>query len=436
MNKRRIDISLIDKYLKGELDEKSMHQLERRAQDDPFLMDAMEGYEKAGANQHKELNELYDRLHERIAKKKNRIITLKFMSIAASVLIVLSAGGLLLYNNYHSGNFPKQAQVIKTPAKIISPDTVTPVADAMVTNNTLQPSLSKAKPQEQYIANEKAITPRSVVAPDSRIASQGKDSALKDTTPLDEVVVVGYTAQRKKDVTAAVAAVTPQNIKTYKTDSTTRSLQGQAAGVRVTNSGSPGQIALSKNIIKGRVVDKTDGSAIPGATVKIAGTHTATQTDANGAFSLKAKKSKTSLVINYIGYQTLKINANNPDSTKTIELEPSNNTLSEVVVTDYTSKNKDAVDDVTVVAHPKNSWKTFNKYLKENAVSPDGKTGVVKLSFEVDHDGTLGEIKVIKGLSQPTDQKAIDLIKKGSDWIGNANGLPEKITIRVKFENK
>lgn len=193
-----MDISLIDKYLKGELDEKSMHQLERRAQADPFLMDAMEGYEKIGDNQQKGLNELYSRLNQRISKKENKIITLKFMSIAASVLIVLSAGGLLLYNNYHSENPPKQAMIIKSSAKSITPEPAAAGTGDKDTNNTLQSSLSKAKSQEQYTANKTPILPPPKGVADIQAASIGKETAVKDTTPLDEVVVVGYTAQKKR----------------------------------------------------------------------------------------------------------------------------------------------------------------------------------------------------------------------------------------------
>jgi TonB family protein len=433
VNKRRTDISLIDKYLKGELDEKAMHQLERRAQDDPFLMDAMEGYEKIGRNQEKEINELYDRLNERVSQKKNQIVTLKSMSIAASVLVVLSAGGLLLYNNYHPENSPKQAVIVKSSQKPIVTQKALTNTDKKIADNIAQPSVSKARSQEQFTDNKRPILSRPPGNADIAIASAGKDTALKDTTPLDEVVVVGYTAQKKKDVTGAVAAVPAQYMKADSARSTSKLLQGKAAGVTVTSAAAPASRIQLKSSIKCRVVDKTDGSPIPGATVKLAGTNISTVTDANGEFTLNADKNKTNLVVSFIGYQTLKINAANPDSTRTIELVPSGSALAEVVVTDYTSRNKDAGDGTPVGAHPKDSWKSFNEYLKENAVSPDGKTGVVKLSFEVEHDGTIEDIKVVKGLSQPTDQKAIDLIKAGSAWIGNSSGAPETITIRVKF---
>ena len=59
-------------------------------------------------------------------------------------------------------------------------------------------------------------------------------------TSLNEVVVTGYTAQRKKDITGAVAIVDIANMKSVPAGNTSTLLQGQASGVNVTNSGNPG----------------------------------------------------------------------------------------------------------------------------------------------------------------------------------------------------
>ena len=45
---KKNDILQIRKYLNGELNARAMHQLERRAQDDPFLMDAMKVMKRLG----------------------------------------------------------------------------------------------------------------------------------------------------------------------------------------------------------------------------------------------------------------------------------------------------------------------------------------------------------------------------------------------------
>jgi hypothetical protein len=48
----------IEKYHKGLLSAKEMHDLEKAALDDPFLADALEGYAVAGVNAEADINEL------------------------------------------------------------------------------------------------------------------------------------------------------------------------------------------------------------------------------------------------------------------------------------------------------------------------------------------------------------------------------------------
>lgn len=67
------------------------------------------------------------------------------------------------------------------------------------------------------------------------------DVAMKlQTTSLNEVVVTGYSAQRKKDITGSVAVVDVGNYKQLPGGNAESLLQGQASGVTVTNSGVPG----------------------------------------------------------------------------------------------------------------------------------------------------------------------------------------------------
>src|SRR5476649_503281 len=61
---------------------------------------------------------------------------------------------------------------------------------------------------------------------------------------LNEVVVTGYTSQRKKDIAGAVAVVNVDEAKKLPAASTDQLLQGQAAGVSVTTAGLPGQSSI------------------------------------------------------------------------------------------------------------------------------------------------------------------------------------------------
>ena len=57
---------------------------------------------------------------------------------------------------------------------------------------------------------------------------------------LNEVVVIGYSTQKKKDITGSVAVINVADLKTVPSGTTESLLQGQASGVSVINSGTPG----------------------------------------------------------------------------------------------------------------------------------------------------------------------------------------------------
>jgi TonB-linked SusC/RagA family outer membrane protein len=69
------------------------------------------------------------------------------------------------------------------------------------------------------------------------------------SSTLNDIVVTGYTAQRKKDITGAVAIVDVSDAKKIPTTSSDQLLQGQASGVTVLNSGGPG--APSQVFVRG-----------------------------------------------------------------------------------------------------------------------------------------------------------------------------------------
>ncbi|HLX91672.1 MAG TPA: TonB-dependent receptor [Puia sp.] len=68
----------------------------------------------------------------------------------------------------------------------------------------------------------------------------GEIPMVQSTSTLNDVVVTGYTAQKKKDITGAVAVVNVKELKSVPGSTAESLLQGQAAGVTVINSGQPG----------------------------------------------------------------------------------------------------------------------------------------------------------------------------------------------------
>ena len=458
----------IRKYLNGELDAKAMHRLERQAQDDPFLMDALEGYEKAGANQQKQLDELAARLKNRIEPKKGRIIPLRYLSIAASALIICSAG-IWWFNSDHT-TASKKAKVVATNLVLSKPRTATPPVDTVVPSQTVEKAKKDeiahvaAKPvvaaqQQEPPAGNAAIASQQpsskLVLKELRIAQPTADKAVippapADSTPLNEMIVMEYSAKKKPLDTSLFVRKGTIRTGDYKSPPL-QQLQSEVPGVQIQSNstkqsdlnkltqGNAGGLAMSQLLasqnIQGRVIARDDGLPIQGASVKVAGTDKVAKTNAQGFFDIKADSNKSKLIVTGAGYQSRQVSANVRDSVKNISLEPSNSALSEVIVTGYTSQTKEADETDNNNAHPQNGWSGFKKYLKANANSPDHQTGIVKLSFIIDRFGSISAIKVIKGLSAATDKKAIDIVKDGPEWAGNSNKKPELVHLRIRFVN-
>ena len=65
-------------------------------------------------------------------------------------------------------------------------------------------------------------------------------SMVEDLVSLDEVVVLGYTTQKKKDLTGAVSVVDMEELGTVPYANVLQGLQGRIAGVQITQDGQPG----------------------------------------------------------------------------------------------------------------------------------------------------------------------------------------------------
>ena len=69
-------------------------------------------------------------------------------------------------------------------------------------------------------------------------------SLAASTSNLNEVVVTGYTTQRKKDIIGAVSVVSANDLKATPASNLAVQLQGRAAGVTVSSAGEPGAGAV------------------------------------------------------------------------------------------------------------------------------------------------------------------------------------------------
>lgn len=131
--------------------------------------------------------------------------------------------------------------------KIIGPNN-TPVAGASVavvgtttgtqTDENGNFSISVPSTRNTLTVSSVGFEPQTLTVSGSNKVSATLKTA---TTNLNEIVVTGYTAQRKKDVTGSVSVVNVEEMNKQPTGQVANQLQGQAAGVTVIGSGQPGE---------------------------------------------------------------------------------------------------------------------------------------------------------------------------------------------------
>ena len=423
------DIVQIRKYLNGELNARAMYDLEHHALDDPFLADALEGFEQTKTDQQANLKELADRLQQRADRKIKRFIPWVPISVAASTLIILG-GGIWLFSNSRQ-NDQKEKIIVQnvepekkaqSAASVTPSDTLNPKRDIAAvkapaperrsleafSNHTHTAKLAETETRAPSVDKQVAAATPAPAA----IVNSDYDETLykpkKDSVAANELIVKGMSEKKK-----ANTPVVPNNSRFSQ--STQTLLKSRADGVTVT----PGDGMT----VTGTVMDN-GGIPITGATVRVAGRNFGAVTDANGKFMLSSVEKNQTLTVNYIGYTAKKVKADK--DSLSINLEPTVSSLAEVVVARTASKKAEE-------AHPAGGWDSFNSYLEKNAQSPDGKTGKVKLTFMVAADGSLSQFNITKNLGDVADKKAIDLISNGPKWVGGSDGKPKEITVGIKF---
>lgn len=109
-------------------------------------------------------------------------------------------------------------------------------------------------------------------------------------------------------------------------------------------------VAFAQNRnVTGTITDQQSNESLPGASVIVKGTTKGATTDLDGKFSLMLAPGENTLVVSYIGYETMEV-AVGALTTLTIQLIPTKTSLEEVVVVGYGSaKVKDLTSSITTL---------------------------------------------------------------------------------------
>lgn len=438
----------IEKYHKGLLSQKEMHDLEKAALDDPFLADALEGYAVAGVNATSDIVELRNRLSEKVEGTK--VIPLKtenknnFRLLKVAAMLVFVAGAAFLVYQF---GFNKKTD------SIVQNEPVSKKENTVSDSSTL-PNLNPSATEEVKIAAENkepgSTTSKNITGTDITTGTisepNEKGSATDDIASTrapamapapqkstDDLKIIGKATERKalakEDVKVTSDGYTKQEaIEIAVKDKTTNrklntnvSNKEVAAGKNLEDQSFSYQ---SVNTFRGRVTDQNN-IGVPFANVTNLDENAGTYTDSKGYFNLTYPDTVLTVQVRSIGFENNNVQLRNAAPTNQIILQDDRSSLSEVVITNQKPNLQARSNNNTMQLEepePADGWTYYDNYLLNNLNLPQEfktkptMTGEVLVSFEVNRNGEPVNFKVEKSLCKSCDKEAIRLIKDGPKW--------------------
>ncbi|MBK7288802.1 MAG: carboxypeptidase-like regulatory domain-containing protein [Chitinophagaceae bacterium] len=458
----------IEKYHKGVLSAKEMHELEKAAMDDPFLADALEGYAIAGVNVATDIAELKERLAKKTMPDGRQAETAKviplqtserknnFRLLKVAAMLVFVAGAAFAVYQF---GFNKKAESIaqNEPVKATE-NKLTDTADSNASNTTVAAA-------EKVTTNEAADQS---VATDQTSSASGSGATVKKEVAIsmdDEKAINSSPAAvppvvKNNETQRAIGNVTekkilgkeeakPGSIVTAnqeadaiatkdKTAERLENLESQKRSVAANKKAEDQNYRnQTTNIFRGRVTDQNN-VGVPFANVTNLEENTGTYTDVRGYFNLTYPDSILDVQVRSIGFENNNVQLRNLAPTNKVVLQDDRSSLSEVVVSKQKPNLQARSNNNTMQLEepePSDGWGYYDNYLVNNIQLPDEykskpvMTGEVQVSFEVNKNGEPVNFKIIKSLCSKCDKEAIRLIKDGPKWIRKAKNGRTTVTI-------
>jgi len=444
----------IEKYHKGLLSAKEMHNMEKAALDDPFLEDALEGYAFAGADANADLAELKKRLSERTERTKvipiarNRHnATFPWLRVAA-IVIVIAGAGLITYEIAFTNKSKNIAQIDSKKAKEIKSEDSTLVSAPATNEKDNAIATITTRPKQNYSTEEKgnngaSVTHQSVVGagltkPDTTAivySLSNKSLAKESVTPeknLFENTPQPLTVNNEADKKELAKEIEEKSADEKESVPAGYATKGQLNKVENDNVSRSSGIAINRqadnqirnNIFRGQITD-ANNNPVPFANISNTQDNIGTYSDAKGYFNLTSPDSILNVEVRSIGFENNNAQLRNNVNNNQVVMQDDSRSLSEVVVIsnrkpNAAARSRDANRKIEE-PEPADGWNNYYIYLANNLNIPDEiktkeEIGNVEVSLEVDKNGNPTNIKVEKSLCEKCDKEAIRLIKEGPKW--------------------
>ncbi len=459
----------IEKYHKGLLSAKEMHNLEKAALDDPFLADALEGYAMTGLNINEDIIELKNRLANRTGENKVVPIVTQVKSSSfqwwkiAAMFLLIAGAGWIVYQIGFNNKLNEIAQAgQKETAKSEEEDSVDASSPSFLRTDSNSSLIESDQQEKNKIKSDNDKTSSAV--PDKKNLPEKSSefkAKIKDTETQDfaskatnepsiapgektkQETLSDNIAQNKIN-TAKEEELKARNISAgtqpaAPADKQKRNIAAQELPAENNYKSRQGAALNQTNIFRGRVTD-ANNNALPFSNITNIEDHIGTYSDARGYFTLTSPDSVLKVQVSSLGFESNQVQLLNTIPSNKVLLKEDRSSLSEIVISNKKSNSYRARNNTMMLEEPEpaDGWSNYDIYLANNLKIPEslkdkqtGTSGEVYLSFDVTKEGLPVNIKVKKSLCESCDKEAIRLIREGPKWKRKTK--KGKATVTVSF---
>jgi TonB family protein len=445
----------IDKYLKGQLTPAQMNALEKKALNDPFLADALQGLDSLDSGQ---LQSDIEDLRARVARKVRKEVTpwMWTIRIAAGLVILAISTFLIIFisderqgrnknlalNKEEKSSQEQQAQPLPPTSDSIQskPSSPTEVEEEKMPQSAAPAPAAKSSADIRSRAEQVLEQPQA--------DDQQADVEIKEDTDLiDEEISQALneeprTANSQGQQSAPSAFEDAAKIETLKKDEIERNVTSDKRKSLSSAGAKEPTVTYNaaRKIVRGKVTFSEDGTGLPGVNVLVQGSNEGAVTDAQGNYQI-AVEGQPTLQFSFIGFTTTEVKATSDELNVT--LDPDISELSEVVVVGISDDVgfQPSTPTVMELAAPEGGRRMFKQYLEQNLQYPQQALenkieGKVTVQFTIDMTGQLSDFRVVRGLGFGCDDEVIRLIRQGPKWSPtkkNEAPIKDRVRVRMRF---
>ena len=387
-------------YIQGNRSGKDANRLERQAQENLFLHDAIDGFDAIDGNHLSAIENLEKLVEKRLQEPKNKrfAITWRALAIAASFALLVGIGSLLFFQTNEN-----ETHVAETQENVLLNDEV--LTAAVVQEIPVQDELLDIQPPVQPSEPPPPPPPLPIAVTEVLEFDLVAEQIVEEAVEIPETASVVAAAPPPPPPVAPPTRVVEES---FVADAPT-------------------------TVVRGRVLDEL-GEPLIGATIRLADSNIGTATDIDGNFSLSIPELQDDdLLIAFMGYETQRLR---PERDMTIVMQEDTEMLSEVVVTAFATQRRESIVGAvsTVRADRVFGEEEFEAFLKEN-ISPllyADERFEVRLRFRIDANGVPTNIRIVRISCEDFREEVIDLIEDSPTWTRVNRNV--RLNVRIRGE--